>query len=182
MHPITTQILQLFNERGGSMYGGEAVTQLEHALQTATFAEQAGASSALIAASLLHDIGHLLHDLPDDAPEHNIDDLHENLAARYLEQHFEFAVSEPVRLHVAAKRYLCATNPDYFNILSEPSIQSLALQGGPMSAEEVAEFEKSPFYKDAVQLRIWDDQAKDPEMLTAPIEAFATHIEASLEV
>jgi [1-hydroxy-2-(trimethylamino)ethyl]phosphonate dioxygenase len=182
MQPITTQIIQLFNERGGSMYGGEAVTQLQHALQAATFAEQAGASSALIAASLLHDIGHLLHDLPDDAPDHDIDDLHENLAARYLEQHFEFAVSEPVRLHVAAKRYLCATNPDYLSILSEPSIQSLALQGGPMSADEVAEFEKSPFYQDAVQLRIWDDQAKDPEMVTAPVEAFAAHIEASLEV
>lgn len=162
------------------MYGGEAVTQLQHALQAATLAEQAGASSTLITASLLHDIGHILHDLPDDAPDHDIDDFHENLAARYLEMHFLPAVAEPVRLHVAAKRYLCATDPEYLSILSEPSIQSLALQGGPMSAEEVATFEKSPFYQDAVQLRIWDDQAKDPEMVTAPIEAFAGHIEVSL--
>ncbi|MCU0341830.1 MAG: phosphohydrolase [Spirosomaceae bacterium] len=180
MHVITTQILQLFNERGGSMYGGEAVTQLQHALQAATLAQNAGAKPSLVTASLLHDIGHILHDLPDDAPDQDIDDFHENLAARYLETHFVPAVSEPVRLHVAAKRYLCATDPDYLGILSEPSIQSLALQGGPMSAEEVAAFEQSPFYKDAVQLRIWDDQAKDPDMVTAPIEAFADPIEASL--
>jgi [1-hydroxy-2-(trimethylamino)ethyl]phosphonate dioxygenase len=180
MHAITTQILQLFNERGGSMYGGEAVTQLQHALQAATLAQNAGSKPSLVTASLLHDIGHILHDLPDNAPDQDIDDFHENLAARYLESHFVPAVSEPVRLHVAAKRYLCATDPEYLGILSEPSIQSLALQGGPMSAEEVAEFEQSPFYQDAVQLRIWDDQAKDPEMVTAPIEAFAEQIEAVL--
>jgi len=180
MHAIATQILHLFNERGGSMYGGEAVTQLQHALQAATLAQSTGAKPTLITASLLHDIGHILHNLPADAPDQDIDDFHENLAARYLETHFVPAVSEPVRLHVAAKRYLCATEPAYLSILSEPSIQSLALQGGPMSAAEVAEFEQSPFYKDAVQLRTWDDQAKDPEMVTAPIEAFAGHIEGAL--
>jgi [1-hydroxy-2-(trimethylamino)ethyl]phosphonate dioxygenase len=130
----------------------------------------------------LHDIGHLLHDFPNDAPDHDIDDLHENLAARFLEQHFQFAVSEPVRLHVAAKRYLCATDINYLQILSPPSIQSLALQGGPLNAQEVADFEALPFYEDAVRLRIWDDQAKDPEMTTESIEAFAADMEAILKI
>ena len=182
MQPITAQIIQLFNERGHSLYGGEAITQLQHALQTATFARNTGAPSPLVSAALLHDIGHLLHDLPDNAPDNDIDDLHENLAARFLEQHFQFAVSEPVRLHVAAKRYLCATDANYLQILSPPSVQSLALQGGPMTAAEVAEFEQLPFYQDAVQLRRWDDQAKDPEMITESIEAFAADIEAGLEM
>jgi phosphonate degradation associated HDIG domain protein len=180
MNPITNQILQLFNKRGNSMYGGEAVTQLEHALQTATLAQNAGAYPSLVIAALLHDLGHILHDLPDDAPGHNIDDLHENLAARFLEQHFIDAVSEPVRLHVAAKRYLCAKDPAYLEILSEPSIQSLALQGGPMDLAEINAFELSPFYKDAIRLRRWDDQAKDPEMISPPIEAFVEMIEACL--
>jgi [1-hydroxy-2-(trimethylamino)ethyl]phosphonate dioxygenase len=180
MHPITTQILQLFKQRGNSMYGGEAVTQLEHALQAATLAQNAGAFPSLVTAALLHDIGHILHDLPDDAPDQSIDDLHENLASGFLDQHFIDAVSEPVRLHVAAKRYLCAKDPAYLEMLSEPSIQSLALQGGPMSKEEVAEFELLPFYKDAIKLRRWDDQAKDPKIISPPIEAFVETIEACL--
>jgi phosphonate degradation associated HDIG domain protein len=181
MSHIITKLLALFEEKGGSLYGGEAVTQLQHALQGATFARENGASPALVTAALLHDVGHLLHALPNDAPDQGIDDVHEDLAARFLEKYFVAGVVEPVRLHVAAKRYLCAVQPGYFEQLSPPSVQSLALQGGPMSAEEIVEFETSPFYQDAVTLRIWDDLAKDPEMGTPPIGTFVPDMEASLK-
>lgn len=180
MENVVDNIITLFRERGHSAYGGEAVSQLEHALQAATHAQQKGASANLIAASLLHDVGHILHELPFDAPDKGVDDLHEELAARFLEKHFGAAVSEPARLHVEAKRYLAATDPGYLELLSPPSIQSLALQGGPMSEEEQAQFRLNPYFSDAVQLRIWDDLAKDPEMVTPPIEAFADVLTACL--
>lgn len=167
-------IVTLFNERGHSEYGGEGVTQLEHALQCATLAQQSGASDALITASLLHDIGHILHDLPNNAPDLGIDDYHENLAAQFLVQHFPPSVSEPVRLHVAAKRYMCTTEPSYFDKLTPPSVQSLEIQGGLMDEEEIWAFEQHSYAQDAVQLRKWDDLAKDPDWQTEPIEAFST--------
>lgn len=162
------------------MYGGEAVTQLQHALQGATLARAAGAPAALVTASLLHDIGHLLHDLPENAASNGIDDLHENRAVQYLSAYFGPEVTEPVRLHVDAKRYLCATEAGYLKKLSAPSIQSLAIQGGPMQPHEIAVFEASPFYLDAVQLRKWDDSAKDPGLETASIETFASDLAAAL--
>ncbi|MEZ5949973.1 MAG: HD domain-containing protein [Planctomycetaceae bacterium] len=125
------QILELFAERGDSQYGHEAVTQREHALQCGFLAEQSGAPASLIVAALLHDIGHLLHELPDDAPDQGIDDKHENSGYAFLNRHFDPRVSEPVRLHVAAKRYLCTVDENYENQLSEPSRISLALQGEP---------------------------------------------------
>ena len=166
-------VLHLFESRGDSQYGGECVTQLEHALQAATLAESEQASSALITAALLHDVGHLLHDLPDDAPDTGVDDHHETSGDRYLRQLFPEAVTEPVRLHVPAKRYLCTVEQDYFDTLSEPSVVSLQLQGGRMTPGEVAEFERGPFVQDAVRLRRWDDLAKDPEMKTPPLSHFA---------
>lgn len=175
--PVTDEILLLFRQHGGSRYGGEDVSQLEHALQAAHFAEQEGAPSSLIAAALLHDIGHLLHDLPADAPEHGIDDEHEALGGRWLQSRFGPAVCEPVRLHVAAKRYLCAVEPAYFDKLSGPSIQSLQLQGGPMSAAEVREFERNPFYTDAVRLRRWDEAAKATDLVTPYLEHFAPQLD-----
>src|SRR5262245_30513043 len=144
MHTVD-DILELWERRGGSDYGGEAVTQLEHALQSAWQAEQEQASAALIAAALLHDVGHLLHDLPDDAPEQGIDDAHENSGGNYLKGLFPPAVLEPIRLHVAAKRYLCAVDPQYQSQLSGPSIVSLGLQGGPMTETEVADFRRNPY-------------------------------------
>lgn len=108
--PNIEQIITLFRERGHSEYGGEAVTQLQHALQCAVLAEAEQASSSLIAAALLHDVGHLVHALPQDAADHGIDDVHEEPGQRYLRRVFDLAVTEPVRLHVAAKRYLCATD------------------------------------------------------------------------
>jgi phosphonate degradation associated HDIG domain protein len=178
---MVQKIVDLFNEKGHSLYGGEAVTQMEHALQAATFARKNNASDALITASLLHDIGHLLHALPDDAPDFGVDDLHEELAAMFLEKYFIKEVVEPAKLHVQAKRYLCFVDAGYYNTLSEPSRQSLALQGGIMNAEEAAEFEKYENYKEAVLLRTWDDLAKDPTMQTDPIEAFAPYIANTLK-
>jgi [1-hydroxy-2-(trimethylamino)ethyl]phosphonate dioxygenase len=181
MNATVSHIVSLFLEKGHSLYGGEAVTQLQHALQSAALAEQEAAGASLITAALLHDVGHLLHDLPDDAPDNGVDDLHENLAARYLQEHFAEAVTEPVRLHVAAKRYLCATMPGYIENLSAPSLISLQLQGGVMNEAEVAEFEQHPYFKDAVALRHWDDTAKDPEMLTPDIYHFARYVTQSLK-
>lgn len=178
---MVQKIVDLFNEKGHSLYGGEAVTQMEHALQAATFAKKNNASDALITASLLHDIGHLLHALPDDAPDFGVDDLHEELAAQFLEKYFIQEVVEPAKLHVQAKRYLCFVDANYYDTLSEPSRQSLALQGGIMNAEEAAEFEKYQNYKEAVLLRTWDDLAKDPTMQTDPIESFAPYIANTLK-
>lgn len=177
---IISNILQLFNDKGHSEYGGEAVTQLEHALQTATLARENNASNQLITAALLHDIGHLLHDLPNDAPLKGIDDVHENKAAVFLRKYFPEAVTEPVRLHVMAKRYLSSTEETYYSLLSEPSKQSLVLQGGLMSEAEVSAFEQNPFFSDAVKLRKWDDQAKVQELTTAPVEDFEENIAVSL--
>ena len=177
---IIADILKLFNDKGHSEYGGEAVTQLEHALQTATLARENNASDQLVTAALLHDIGHLLHDLPNDAPLKGIDDVHENKAAVFLRKYFPEAVTEPVRLHVMAKRYLSSTEETYYSLLSEPSKQSLVLQGGLMSSAEVSAFEQNPFFSDAVMLRKWDDQAKVKELTTAPVEDFEKNIAISL--
>lgn len=166
MNSISDAIRRLFQQRGDSQYGGEAVSQLEHALQAALLARQEGADEPLIAAALLHDVGHLLHGLSEDAPEQNIDDLHEDRAATWLVKHFGPRVTEPVRLHVAAKRYLCAVDPDYIGQLSTPSITSLRLQGGPMSPHEIDQFEASPHHEAAVRLRRWDDAAKVPGLPT----------------
>ena len=173
------QVFELFNRRGGSLYGGEAVTQLEHGLQAATFAEEEGAPDELITAALLHDIGHLLHDLPDDAPDEGVDDVHEELGAAWLAERFPPAVLEPVRLHVEAKRYLCKVDPDYRKGLSGPSEVSLQLQGGPMSDEECAAFRANEYYEDAVTLRRWDDRAKIAGFVTEPLEHFLSAVRNS---
>ena len=178
---IVQKIITLFNDQGDSEYGGEPVTQGEHALQAAHLALTEGAASSLVAASLLHDIGHLLHALPEDAPEQGIDDLHEELGNRFLIKYFTPAVSEPVHLHVAAKRYLCAVEPAYFALLSEPSVISLHLQGGPMTAEESKTFESNPYYLDAIQLRRYDDMAKIPNLSVQPIEFYAELLRENLK-
>lgn len=148
-----------FAKRGGDTYG-EGVSQLEHALQCAACAERDGASPALIAATLLHDIGHLLHDLPQDIADQGIDTKHESLGSAWLSQHFGPGVSEPVRLHVNAKRYLATVEKGYYELLSAASIQSLKLQGGLMSPEEARKYESERFAADAIKLRRWDDEGK----------------------
>jgi [1-hydroxy-2-(trimethylamino)ethyl]phosphonate dioxygenase len=157
---VVDEIIELFTKRGGDAYFGEPVTQLEHALQTASQAEQEGASDALIAAALLHDVGHLTHKLPEDVADRGIDGRHELVGAVWLARYFPPAVTEPIRLHVAAKRYLCAVDAEYKRLLSAASVKSLALQGGPMSDDEVREFEASAYAREGVRLRRWDDLAK----------------------
>lgn len=174
------RIAELFATRGHALYGGEAVTQLAHGLQAASLAVAAGGSSAEVAAALLHDVGHLLHGLGDDCADHGIDDRHEELGWRFLARHFPPAVSEPVRLHVAAKRYLCAAERGYSDSLSGPSIVSLKLQGGPMTAAEASEFERHPHYAAAVALRKRDDEAKVPDLPTPTFAEFRPHLEACL--
>ena len=177
---ISDKISELFERRGGSLYGGEAVTQLEHALQAAHLAEQAGATPASIVAALLHDVGHLLHNLPENAPDEGIDDVHERLGDNWLRRFFKPAVCDPVRLHVAAKRYLCAADPKYQAALSPPSLQSLQLQGGPFDAEEARQFEAEPFFRESVELRRWDDTAKIENLETPTLAHFLKYVPACL--
>src|SRR5262249_4940556 len=153
-------LMALFERGGRQAYFGEPVSQEEHALQTAYLAVQEEAADALVVAALLHDVGHLLHGLPEDVAEHGIDGHHEAVGEAWLSRHFGPEVTEPVRLHVAAKRYLCAVDPEYGQQLSQASLQSLALQGGPMSAAEIREFEQHAYFREAVRLRRWDDRAK----------------------
>ena len=174
------QIIGLYEAKGGREYEGEGVSQLEHALQCAVFAERAGASEPLIVATLLHDIGHMLHDLPEDIADQGIDTQHESLGSAWLSQHFAPAVSEPVRLHVAAKRYLSASEAGYFDLLSEASKLSLKLQGGPMNTAEQARFGAEPFFKEALSLRRWDDEGKIIGMDTPDLAYFEPMIQRAL--
>ncbi|MFM7540926.1 MAG: HD domain-containing protein [Planctomycetota bacterium] len=180
MTKAADEVVDLLERRGGSQYGSEAVTQREHALQCALLARQRNLGAHLVSACLLHDLGHLLHDLPDDAPERGIDDVHEDRGAAWLKSRFKPEVVEPVRLHVAAKRYLCAVDPAYLGILSPPSVKSLELQGGPMSPSEVREFQSNPHHRAAVELRRLDDEAKVPGLPTPSAPDFLTELRAAM--
>ena len=173
------EIRAAFAKRGHEGYG-EGVSQLEHALQCAVFAERSGAAEPLVVAALLHDIGHMLHDLPEDIADRGIDTQHESLGSAWLSQHFGPEVSEPVRLHVAAKRYLSASEAGYFDLLSEASKLSLKLQGGPMSAAEQAGFGAERFFQEAVALRRWDDEGKVVGMQTPDLTHFTPLIRRCL--
>lgn len=156
------EITELFHAKGAVQYGSEAVTQQQHALQCAHLAERAGASPALVAAALLHDLGHLLD--PTGASESaGTDDLHQFMAIPFLRGVFGEAVLAPIRMHVDAKRYLCQVDGLYGASLSPASQRSLTLQGGAFSQEAAAAFISQPFATDAVALRRWDDGAKDPQ-------------------
>lgn len=174
-------IINLFAEKGSQMYGHEAVTQLEHGLQCATLASESGQSNEMIIACLLHDLGHLIHSLGDDASSQDIDDLHEYRALPMLQKLFEPAVTEPIRLHVGAKRYLCAIDIDYWKKLSNASKTSLELQGGVFSLEAASGFIRQPYAKFAVQLRIYDDQAKMLNKSTPPLSYFTQYMNACLK-
>ena len=179
---IIDQIFEAFHKYGDGLYeGGEQVTQQQHALQTAHAAEKDGASNTLIAAAILHDYGHLVHDLPQELVARGIDDKHEELVAALLEPYFVSAVTEPARLHVPAKRYLCAVEPSYFNKLSPVSVRSLELQGGPLTQTEVKAFETLPHYADAVRLRRYDEMGKDPDATTPDLAHYRSYLEAGLK-
>ncbi len=156
---VIEAIFELFRARGAQRYG-ERVTQLDHALQCATLAALDGAPDALVAAALLHDYGHLIDDRGQLAEREGVDDEHEAVGSAALSAWFGPAVTQPIALHVAAKRYLCATEPTYIDGLSGASRLSLRLQGGPMKRVEAEAFAARPFAADAVRVRRWDDWGK----------------------
>ncbi len=159
----------LFDRHGGAQYSGEPVTQLAHALQSAYLAEQAGADDELVTAALLHDLGHLLNDQGETPSLRGVDDLHQYFALPFLRGVFGERVLCAIKWHVDAKRYLCATRPAYWGSLSDDSKRSLELQGGIFSAEQAAQFIGQENAAEAVQLRLWDDQAKSADMVTPPL-------------
>ncbi|MGW1076079.1 phosphonate degradation HD-domain oxygenase [Streptomyces sp. NPDC002537] len=180
MNPIDL-LAELFAGEGGAEYLGEAVTQAEHMLQAGALAEAAGAPPHLVAAALLHDIGHFHGAVTGrDLMEGGQDNRHSHTGADWLDRYFGPEVTEPVRLHVAAKRYLCAVEPGYFELLSEASVHTLKVQGGPMSPDQAREFAASPGSRDAVAVRRWDEQAKDPEFATPGFEHFRPLLESLL--
>jgi phosphonate degradation associated HDIG domain protein len=167
-----TDIVQLYETRGAAQYGSEPVSQLEHALQCAALAEAAGATRELVAASFLHDLGHLLAEVPHEYGR-DVDDVHQYLAIPFLRGVFADAVLEPMRLHVEAKRCLCRTEPGYWDSLSPASKHSLELQGGTHSPAEAGRFLLRPHAREALSLRRWDDLAKVPGRATPALPTIA---------
>jgi phosphonate degradation associated HDIG domain protein len=174
-----SDIVILFGRKGGRAYDGEGVTQLEHALQTAQRAEEAAAPPALVAAALLHDLGHLLHDRGDTPTLRGVDDAHQRAALPFLHPLFADDVLAPIALHVDAKRYLCATRPGYAAGLSPDSRRSLALQGGAFTMPQAEAFLAQPHASDAVSLRLWDDAAKRAGVATRPLAHFVSMLESA---
>ncbi len=171
-------ILDLFARRGAQEYMGEAVTMSQHMEQSAACAVADGAPDSLVISALLHDIGHFIGEHPIEALENGIDNNHEEVGARYLEPYFPASITGPIRLHVAAKRYLCATDNEYLGCLSDASVNSLKVQGGPMSRIEVEQFEANPYHKDAVQLRLYDDDGKVAGLTIKPVTDYRASLES----
>lgn len=167
----------IFERRGGEEYLGEPVTMAEHMLQGAHFAEEAGEPEAIIVSALLHDIGHFTSEFGTFSMDDTDDKFHEEAGAEILEQFFPTLITDCVRYHVAAKRYLCATKDTYFNRLSEASVHSLNLQGGPMNDDEVVEFEKNPNLREIVKVRYYDEAGKRPDLATKPYSHYAPMVQ-----
>ena len=177
---IVLNLFDLLKTKGSDLqYGNENVTQLEHALQCAELAEKSNHSKEIITAALLHDIGHLLYDGNDPILK-GIDGKHENLGADYLSRYFDHKITLPIRAHVNSKRYLAFAEAGYFNLLSEASKISLIAQGGPFTKEEAENFLNQPLMKEAIELRKFDDLAKELNKINLPIEYFQHYVEASL--
>jgi phosphonate degradation associated HDIG domain protein len=176
----TSEIIHFFESRATRQYGREAVSQLQHALQCAQLAEQAGETEATVVAALLHDLGHLIAadkaDSPDDKQQR--DDLHQYIAIPFLRGLLPDSVLEPIRLHVDAKRYLCGSEPTYWASLSPASKRSLELQGGAYATAELAGFFAQPYAEEAVRLRKYDDLAKEPNALTPSLTHYQKKLEA----
>jgi phosphonate degradation associated HDIG domain protein len=166
----------LFAARGHEQYTGEPVTQLQHALQCALLAEQDGADDELVTAALLHDLGHLLHDLGASPTLQGVDDLHQYRAVPFLRGVFDDKVLGAIQGHVDAKRYLCATHPGYHAALSEDSKRSLLLQGGIFDTDQAQAFIARPGAERAVQLRTWDDRAKAEGLATPPLAHYLERV------
>ena len=176
---VIEDLLKLYEVKGEREYEGEGISQLEHALQSAQLAQQAGAAPALVCAALLHDVGHLLNDKGETPTLRGVDDLHQYAALPFLRPYFPEAVLGPIRLHVDAKRYLCATRPDYYERLSEDSKRSLKLQGGVFAPAEAERFIGQPHAAEAVQVRLWDDAAKVRGAATPGLAHFEPLLRAS---
>lgn len=166
------QLSDLFTTHGAKGDSNQRLSNAEHMLQTAAAARAANTDDVLIAACLLHDIGHWLHPEPVDALKRSKDDCHEDIGAQYLAPHFADPVIRPVALHVAAKRYLCATEPDYFQKLSPASVRTLEHQGGPMDAAEVADFQAITDHQNAIAIRRWDEYGKVPGLDVPSFDAY----------
>ncbi len=179
---IVAFIADIFARRGAESYLGEAVTMSQHMLQAALLAEEAGADDEVVAAALLHDIGHYTSEFPPDAQDQGIDNRHDRAGAAVLAPWFPERVTACVRHHVAAKRYLCATDPGYFGRLSEASVLTLKLQGGPMDAAEVEAFAGQPNLKDILRVRVWDDQAKVAGVATPFFDHYAPLLQRLVEL
>ena len=178
MRMIVEEIAELLATTGTAAYLGEPISMTEHMLQSAHGAELDGATPALIAAALLHDIGHLVHGLADGAADKGIDTVHEEAGARWLARAFAAEVTEPIRLHVAAKRYLCATDPSYLELLSPASVHTLHLQGGPHTDREADDYAALPFATEGVRVRRWDDIGKAPDAVVPDFEHFRPILES----
>ncbi|MEX3949095.1 phosphonate degradation HD-domain oxygenase [Paraburkholderia sp. EG287B] len=171
----------LFETYGALAYSGEPVTQLEHALQSGALAEEDGATEELTAAAFLHDLGHLLNRQGETPTERGIDDLHQYYALPFLRPVLPDSVLEPIRLHVDAKRYLCAVDEAYFGCLSADSVRSLELQGGIFNADEARDFAARPHAEDAVRLRRWDDLAKVAGKPTPDLDHYLQLVERVMQ-
>ena len=178
---IVPFIMDLFARSGAEEYMGESVSMAQHMEQTAACAVAENASNELVVAALLHDIGHFVGDFPIDALENGIDNDHENVAAQFLAPYFPESVTEPIRLHVPAKKYLCATDESYFEQLSDASKQTLEVQGGIMSNEELAQFENNRYYREAVQLRKYDDNGKVANKTIHPVTHYQSLIRSLIK-
>ena len=174
---IVAFLQDIFERRGGEEYLGEAVTMAEHMLQGAKLAEDGEQDDTIIVAALLHDIGHFTSEFGSFTMNDTTDRHHESAGAEILERFLPPIVTDCVRYHVAAKRYLCATRPAYKARLSEASIHSLNLQGGPMTAEEIAEFEQNPNLKAIITVRYLDDAGKKTDMDTPPFRHYAPMVQ-----
>ena len=178
---IVEFIADIFERRGAESYLGEQVSMSEHMLQGAVLAEAEGAPEELIAAALLHDIGHYTSEFGPMSLGDERDNYHEESGAMVLAPFFPSVITECVRLHVPAKRYLCATDKGYHDRLSEASKHTLMLQGGPMSAEEVKDFESNPYHREAVRVRIWDDEGKKPGVVTPEFRHYVPLLQRVVE-
>ena len=174
---IVDFLASVFERRGAEEYLGEPVTIGEHMLQGATIAERNGQPDEIVVAALLHDIGHFTSEFGTFTMDDTEDRHHEDAGAEVLEQFFPTVVTDCCRYHVAAKRYLCATKPAYFDRLSEASVHSLNLQGGPMSAEEIAEFERNPNLSEIIAVRYLDEAGKIAGMETPDFHHFAPRVQ-----
>ncbi|AZV76729.1 HD domain-containing protein [Parasedimentitalea marina] len=174
---IVAFLEDIFERRGGEEYLGEPVTMAQHMLQGATIAEQNDQPEIIIVSALLHDVGHFTSEFGMFSMDDTQDKFHEDAGAEVLQDYFPTLVTDCVRYHVAAKRYLCATKPSYFDRLSEASIHSLNLQGGPMNEDEVQVFEQNPNLTEIIAVRYLDEAGKHADMETPPFAHFAPMVQ-----